>query len=177
MFASYMVWLGFFPTSFATTGNWTHFSSVAPHLSVLNPGCFTDRATAAAASLRHRGPGKNKQLMLELILFSPSIFRLAHHETEINSVPFVDVSPVLLIFYRSCKKLVGKNLFWSEPIVAAKLYQIYWTSTKSSDRIIFCCATFFILMRSKKEFWAISSLVHISRLWRNSDVTAYVGSH
>ena len=109
MLASKMVWLGFFPTSFAMTGNRTHFSSVAPHVSVLNPGCFTDRATAAAASLRHRGPGKNKQLMLELILFSPSIFRLAHHETEINSVPFVDVSPVLLIFYRSCKKTGRKK--------------------------------------------------------------------
>ena len=106
MFASKMVWLGFFLTSLATTGNWTHFSSVAPHLSVLNPGCFTNWATAAAASLRYRGPGKNEQLML----WSPSIFRLAHHETEINSVPFVDVSPVLLIFYRSCKKLVGKKL-------------------------------------------------------------------
>ena len=105
MFASKMVWLGFFLTSLATTGNWTHFISVAPHLSVLNPGCFTNWATAAAASLRYRGPGKNEQLML----WSPSIFRLAHHETEINSVPFVDVSPVLLIFYRSCKKLVGKK--------------------------------------------------------------------
>ena len=32
------MWQGFFPNSYATTGNQTHISSVAPSLRVLNPG-------------------------------------------------------------------------------------------------------------------------------------------
>ena len=37
-----------FPTSYAATGNQTHVSSVAPLVRDLNPGRFTDWATAAA---------------------------------------------------------------------------------------------------------------------------------
>ena len=39
-----------FLTSYAATGNQTHVSSVAPLLRDLNPGRFTDSATAAAAT-------------------------------------------------------------------------------------------------------------------------------
>ena len=50
MFASKMERLGFFPTSYAVTGNQTHISSVAPLLRDLNPGCFSNWATATRAT-------------------------------------------------------------------------------------------------------------------------------
>ena len=43
-----MAQLEFFPNSYAATRIQTDVSSGAPLLSILNPGCYTDRATAAA---------------------------------------------------------------------------------------------------------------------------------
>ena len=50
-----MVRLGFFPSSYAATGNGTHISSVAPLLRNLNQDHFTNRATVATTSTYPRG--------------------------------------------------------------------------------------------------------------------------